>query len=326
MVTTFRPSAVALIGLAMVVSGLAMAIPADHARAATDDGTPQADDWRLETRVLPGEGFTMETVGTVDGKLATVHRGFDVETGEIEISYSLGSTNNPDRSTEAHLEPLGVYVFRDTNGDDRFDLSDEVVDHVRVDPTGTSYVTSVRTSEPFEASRGVLPLEDGGRIMVTATATPQLGVLRGEQLAPSETRLNVTAVDLSAPQDAYVALAMSVDGPDVTDTENGLVRVVGQGAGVDVDWLGPMSARLSSGPSEATVLEDRRAQDGGQATLLLASPDAGPARHEIQTSVVHTSSGIEKVTDAVRGEPGAFLLGLVGTAAIVGEAAWRKLR
>lgn len=317
----------ALYALAATVVLLASAAWTASAQAGVSSGPPQAEDWRLETRLLPEQGYRLTTTGTVDGQLARVERSLALDTGELTIAYHLGSESDPQRTVEAHLTPTAVYTFRDTNGDGRFDLSDEVVEHRRVVAPAGAYVTPVNANTPFEAARAVLPLEDGGRVDVTLTASPTLASLRGEQLAPTASRLNLTVAGLTTPEDAYTALATTVDAPRLATTDDGLLRLDGEGAGVEYRWLGPMLERNLPGPSKATVLEDRLRGEGEDAagTVLLASPSSSPSRHEAELGVVHTSSGLAEVAGAIRGDPGTFLAAMLGSAVLVGAAAWRKM-
>lgn len=317
MVARRRSLALALALLAPVAAiGFAGLAPTGEAQQA-----PRGDDWQLEPRSSPGDGFRLTTVGTVDGQPATVERQLSLDEGELSITYTLGDEDDPDRQVQAHLRPAGVYVFED-DGDGRLQLDDRVVDHQRVDEEADAYLTPVRVTQPLFSSRGVFPLEDGGRVVVTATATSDVAMMRGSQLTPTETRLNVTAAGLSLEDDHHVALAFEAGADSLAEDTGSLVRLEGTGAGVSLDRLGAIDAR--GDPGSATVLADKTT-DPATALVLLSGPQQPTNAHEAEANVVHTSTGLEDVAETVRGEAGPYLLGLVAASALVGTAAWRKL-
>jgi hypothetical protein len=289
--------------------------------AAQDEGArPQGENWRVDPRVTPGQGFALTTEGTVDGHSAVVERDVDLDRAELTIRYVLGDAEDPERSVEVTLRVAGVYVFED-DGDGKLEVSDRVVDHKRVVPGREAYVTPVRTSQPLSAAQAVVGLEDGGRVALTVTTSSHLSTMRGEDLSATETRLNLTVADLDANGDRSAAIALDASAPSVSQPADELVRLEGQGAGVSLSSMGAI-AKDGGG---ATVLEQEGA-DEEQALVLLGGPSGPTSSHEAEAGVVHTSGALTEVQDAVQGEAGTFLLGLLASSALVGVTAWRKLR
>jgi hypothetical protein len=295
---------------------IALLVPlvASPAQAQADEATtPQGQDWRLDPSIEAGEGFTLATHGAVDGQAATVERSFDLEQAELTIRYLLGPEDDPARSVEAGLAISGVYVFED-DGDGRLDARDRIVEHQRVDPASEAYVTPVRVSEPFQAVRAVVGLEDTGSVTVTVTTTPQFAPYDGETMAPTEARVNVTALDLGG-EDRHVALALDASAAAVEQPDDALVRLAGDAAAVDLASLGP-------GP--ASTFEEERGEDE-HALVMLTGDEGAASTHQAQAGVVHTSGAVGEAVDAVTGQPGAFVLGLLAASVLVGATAWRKL-
>lgn len=296
---------------------------APPARAAGNEEPyePEGQNWLLEPRTTPGEGFEVTTRGTVEDQPARIERRFDLDNAELTVRYRLGEEAEPTRQLEAHLRLTGVYVFED-DGNARLDADDRVLEHRRVDQEGDAYVTPVRSEGPLSSMRAVVPLEDTGRVALTLTTTSDLAMVRGSQITPTESRLNVTATGLSAQEDRHVALAVKAEADDIRSTSEGLLRLEGQGAGLVLDSHRLLDDR-TRGSAGASVFEDAR--NDGQALILLSGPSSGLTGHDLESNVVHTSTGLEEVAGAVRGQAGPFLLGLLGASALVGWAAWRKL-
>lgn len=298
----------------LVVVGLAGASPSGQAQA------PQAQDWTLEPRLLPEQGFEVTSEGTVDGEPAVIERRFDLDEAELTIRYRLGDADDPERHVEAHLQLTGVYVFED-DGDGELRSADLIVDHRRVDPDAEAFVTPVRSTAPLSTTQAVVPLEDGGRIAVTLTASDTVAMVRGDQLAPSQTRMNVTAEGLSTTGDHHVAVAVDAGAQALHEAEDALVRLDGAGAGVSLAHLGVIEGEASA----SSVFADGTGESG-QALVLLSGPQQPTNAHDVQADVVHTSTGLAEVSGAIRGEAGPYLLGFLAASALVGTAAWRKLR
>lgn len=304
-----------------LLSPIAVVTLAGSSQAAEDPVAPDGEGWATSPRLLPGEGFRIGTDGTVDGQPATIERSFDLEEAELTTRYVLGDEDDPERFVEAHLRLTGIYTFED-DGDGRMDLSDRIVDHRRVDPDGAGFVSPVREPSPLSSLRAVVPLEDDGQVEITLTTTSDDTAVEGRPLSATESRLNLTAVDLSLPEDRHVAFALEADAETVSHDGEGPLTLAGHGAALSLERFG--SGMLAGEGQAATVLEHDTGTDE-QALVLLASPERLVNAHEIQTSVVHTSSGLAGVSDAIRGQPGAYLLGLLAATVLVGTAAWRKL-
>lgn len=313
------------LGLALaLLASLALTAVAAQTSAQTDDADvwrPESEDWTLQPRIEPGEGFTVTAEGTVEGEPARLERSFDLDERQLTTTYTQGDREDPSRHLETQLRLTGVYVFED-DGDGRLDLADRIVEHRRLAPDGDAYVTPVRSSSPLSAARAVLPLEDRGQIALTLTSTSDLAVVRGDQMTPTDARLNLTVAGVSANEDRHVALAAEASADAVTETDEGLTRLDGTGASLVLDWQGPM--RADQRDAGATVLEDET-DEGPRALIFLASPAGPTSSHDVETSLVHTSSGLQEVSDAVQGQPLAFVVGLLAASGLVGAAAWRKL-
>lgn len=307
--------ALSTIALASVVT-LAGLAPSALAQAEA----PSGEDWQLRPEVSPDDGFTVTATGTVDGEPARLERSFGLDTGELTIRYTLGE-GEPERSVEAHLRIVGVYVFED-DGDGRLDVSDRIVGHQRVDPGEDAYVTPVRATQPLDSVRAVLGLEDNGQVVLTMTTTSRVAMQRGADLSPTETRLNLTVADVATTEGRHAAIALDARAPDASQPSGTLVRLGGDGASVDLASMGPIPSDVRAGAS-AFQEED----DEGERALVFLAGASGPATsHEAEANVVHTSAGLAEVGEAVQGQPGAFVLGLLAASMLVGATAWRKLQ
>lgn len=308
------PCTVAL-ALLVTLAGLA---PSTLAQAG-EGQAPDGENWQLRPEVSPEEGFTVTATGTVDGQPARLERSFGLDTGELTIRYTLGE-EDPERSVEAHLRFVGVYIFED-DGDGRLDVSDRIVGHQRVDPDQEAYVTTVRAPQPLSSVRAVLGLEDSGQVVLTMTTTSRVAMQRGADLLPTETRLNVTVADLATGEDRHAAIALDARAPQARQPSDTLVRLDGEGASVDLASMGPIPSDVRAGASAFQEETD----EGERALVFLASPAGPAASHEAEANVVHTNAGLADVHEAVRGQPGAFALGLLVASLLVGATAWRKL-
>ncbi len=287
---------------------------------------PQADDWSTEARVLPGEGFSVETTGTVDGQPASLERTFNLDQAELTIRYVLGDENDPDRSVEAHIQLLGIYTFEDTNSDDRFGWEDRIIDQDQVDPSA-AYVTPVRSPQPFDSVRVIVPLEDSGHISLTLTSPDRLAVFEGSQLAPTDAWMNLTASDVPLEGNAQLGLSARMEAPSFAEAEDGLVRLEGLGSGIALDKVKTSSQGVSTAPGGVSLFETHAAgDDRSQAAVVFASPGSSLASHGSKLSAVHTSTGLGEAAGGVQGQAGAFVLGLAGATLLVATSAWRKLK
>lgn len=281
---------------------------------------PQGEDWQLEPSVSPGEGFTVTATGTVEGEPARVERSFDLDRAELTIRYVLGDEDDPQRSVDAQLRIAGVYVFED-DGDGRLTAGDRIVDHRRVDPDGEAFVTPVRATQPLSAERAVVPLEDRGHVALTLHTASHLAVLRGEDLSATDSRLNLTVANLAASADRHAAIAIEAHASQVSQPEDALVHLDGQGASIELASMGAIEPAQRAGASSY----EEQTPEGERALVLFAGTGGPSTSHEAEANVVHTSAGLADVQQAVRGEPGAFLLGLLAASVLVGATAWRKL-
>lgn len=310
----------------LMVPALAGSAVAQPTASAQSDDEPGSIDFEVDD-----DGFNyVVRPGGARGQV--VNGSFDLDSARLNVSYN--SSDDPDaaRSVSGSFVLSGVYEFRDVNGNNRFDLGDEVVDFHPVKKDRSAGVEEIETDGPVRAARATYPLDGGGEMQFTTHVSPQLAFLEdGRPVQPTDTELNVTleGVDTVA-DDSELGVAMRLESEEIDQTGAREIRVGGDRADAVYSWPATATVDGETAHVRSSVLEQRVERDGKLVSqaIVIQAVDPGERIHTLSTiDIDHTEPpATQQVFTRIVGDPLLFAGGLIAALLVVGGNAWAKLR
>lgn len=321
--------------LAILVAMPTLAVPV--ASQASDPGEvpPGSPQWSVSKDVNPDTGFAYTATRTQGDTPARMTGIFNLEDTKLELRYRAPPPDQADpdetiRSVNLTLRLSAVYEFRDVNGNDRFDLGDEVVRADPISPSQRARVEPIDGPGLIEGARAIYPLENIGRLVFETRTSPRPEPLGDRNVYAPGPALNIT-LEESQPieDDTHLAVLVRLGDTGLEHVAQHTIHAEGNGARALFEWTGNATSDDRVVPVSETVLEQRvRSQTDGQEEILVAWSTAtdGTIQHPVDVRIEHTESTVDRALAIVKGDPLLFTIGLILTVGLIGASAWAKLQ
>lgn len=325
----------------MVLITLAIAVPTMAAAVAgqssNETSSPVAGGplpWTLEMSVEEDEGFAY-TNARIDADVPARMTGiFDLQTAELTLRYRSPppgiATEDRQRRANLTLDLSTVYEYRDTNGNQRFDLGDQVIQAHGIEGGPGASVERLDPSGLIQGARAEYPIDDLGRLALEVRPAARPEPFGGTVVEPTAPLVNVS-LDQATPSadDARIAVMLRVGTHGLEQTGPHQVAATGEGARALFEWAPNATVDGRPVPVNQTVLKqhlDEDPQAEQEMLVLLATPQGEATEHAAQVRIEHTRNAVETALGVVKGDELLFSLGLVASVTIFGGSAWAKLR